>query len=242
MIVHADATPLVEASDSPMQAQIARFTLDLHRALRERNQARDAVRKARIDALMRLVAASEFKDSDTGLHIMRMGHFSALIAAALGCSETYYDDLLYASRMHDVGKIGVPDAILQKPGKLTAEEWVVMRRHPEIGATLLHDAEDDMFRLAAEVALTHHEKFDGSGYPHGRKAEEIPLSGRIVAVADFFDALTMDRCYRPALSDEQAFDMLREGVGTHFDPEVVEAFFLAQDRIIETRTRINAAA
>ena len=113
---------------------------------------------------------------------------------------------------------------------------------PEIGATLLHDAEDDMFRLAAEVALTHHEKFDGSGYPYGRKAEEIPLSGRIVAVADFFDALTMDRCYRPALSDEQAFEMLREGVGTHFDPEVVEAFFLAQDRIIETRTRINATA
>ena len=242
MIAPANATHALDAGESPMQAQIARFTLDLHRALRERNQARDAVRKARIDALMRLVAASEFKDSDTGLHIMRMGHFSALIAASLGRNETYCDDLLYASRMHDVGKIGVPDAILQKPGKLTTEEWVVMRKHPEIGATLLHDAGNEMFRLSAEVALTHHEKFDGSGYPYGRKGQEIPISGRIVAVADFFDALTMDRCYRPALPDEEAFQMLRDGAGAHFDPEVVEAFFDAKDRILETRAHINAAA
>ncbi len=223
-----------------MQAQISRFTSDLHRALRERNQARSALRKSRIDALMRLVAASEFKDSDTGLHIMRMGHYSAILARTLGQSADYCDDLLYASRMHDVGKIGVPDAILQKPGKLTELEWQTMRRHPEIGCALLRDGEDPMFHLAAEVALTHHEKFDGSGYPHGLSSDAIPLGGRIVAVADFFDALTMDRCYRPAMSDEQAFTLLREGRGNHFDPQVVDAFFEAQQTIVETRARINA--
>ena len=237
MIVHADATPLVETSDSPMQAQIARFTLDLHRALRERNQARDAVRKARIDALMRLVAASEFKDSDTGLHIMRMGHFSALIAAALGCSETYYDDLLYASRMHDVGKIGIPDAVLRKPGPLDADEWATMRRHPEIGAEIIGEHPAGVLQLAREIALAHHEKWDGSGYPQGLAGEAIPLSARIVAIADVFDALTTRRPYKEPWPVQAAMDHIAAQAGQHFDPALVQLFTPLLPQLLEVRAR-----
>ena len=219
--------------------QLARFSADLHQVLHERNQARDALRRARVDCLLRLAAAAEFKDNDTGAHVMRMGHFSALIAAALDQPADYCENLLYASRMHDIGKIGIPDHILRKPGKLTEEEWGVMRKHPEIGATLLKDADDELFRLSAEIALTHHEKYDGTGYPHGLRRERIPLAGRIVAVADFFDALTMDRCYRPAMSDAQALALLEQGTGSHFDPGVVAAFMRILARILETRERIN---
>jgi putative two-component system response regulator len=166
-----------------------------------------------------------------------MGEFSALVARALGCDQRYCDLIQLASQMHDLGKIGIPDAILQKPGKLTESEWAVMRTHPEIGARLLQGSDDELFQLAAEVALTHHEKFDGSGYPRGLRSRDIPLSGRIVAIADFFDAVTMDRCYRPAMHDDEAFALLRSGSGAHFDPDVVEAFFRAREAIIAARAR-----
>ncbi|MBI5751692.1 MAG: HD-GYP domain-containing protein [Hydrogenophilales bacterium] len=222
-----------------LSAQLERFAVDLQLVVRERNQARAAVRKARLGTLLRLAAAAELKDDDTGVHILRMGHYAALIAAAYGMPPDYCENILYASRMHDIGKIGIPDAILKKPGPLTDEEWVVMKTHPEIGAALLDDSDVPLFQMASQIALTHHEKFDGSGYPSGLRGSEIPLSGRIVAVADYFDALTMDRCYRPALPMEKAFNMLRANACVHFDPSVVQAFFEAKHKILDIRTRIN---
>jgi len=229
----------LDPTPGSIDQQIKRFLDDLQTARRDRDRARNALHKVRIDALFRLAAAAEFKDNDTGAHVLRMGHFSALIAAACGMDTDYCETILYASRMHDIGKIGIPDAILQKPGKLTPEEWTIMKKHPEIGAALLKDADNDLYRMSAEIALSHHEKYDGTGYPYSVAGEDIPLSGRIVAVADFFDAVTMDRCYRPAMSDEAALALLREGRGAHFDPKVIDAFFDVVDHLIALRTQIN---
>lgn len=228
-----------EASHAAIDRQIERFSADIHRLMTERDQALEAARRSRRDALLRLAAAAELKDDDTGVHIVRMGYTSALIALALDCPDDWSERLFYASRMHDIGKLGIPDSILKKPGPLTPEEREVMNRHPELGWALLADADNPLFQLAAEVTLAHHERWDGSGYPGGMAGEAIPLSGRIVAVADCFDALTMARCYRPAFSDEQALAMLGDASGSHFDPKVVTAFFVAKDRIIAARDLVN---
>lgn len=233
------SVPLAPASHAVIDRQLERFSADIHRLMTERDQALEASRRARRDTLLRLAAAAEMKDDDTGMHIARMGYTSSLIALALGCPTDWSERLFYASRMHDIGKLGIPDSILKKPGPLTAEEREVMNRHPELGWALLADADNPLFQLAAEVALAHHERWDGSGYPGELAGEAIPLSGRIVAVADFFDALTMDRCYRPAFSDEQALAMLADESGRHFDSRVVTAFFVAKDRIIAARDRVN---
>ena len=222
-----------------MTRQLERFSRDLRLLRSERNHARTALSRARLDALQRLAAAAELKDNDTGEHVIRMGHFSALIARALGRDAAYCETLLHASRMHDIGKIGIPDSILKKPGKLTDEEWLVMRTHPQIGAALLSDTDDPLYNMAEEVARCHHEKFDGTGYPSALRGEVIPLSARIVALADYFDALTMNRCYRPAMPDEQVLGMIRDASGSHFDPQVVAAFFRALPDIIDARSRVN---
>ena len=220
-------------------AHLVRLNKSVFELQRAQARADDALQQAQLDGLLRLVAAAELKDDDTGVHIVRMGWFSALIARSLGQPARYCETLLVASRMHDVGKIGVPDSILQKRGPLTADEWSVMRRHPEIGATLLRGTQHPTYDMAADVALSHHEKFDGSGYPSGLAGEAIPLAARIVALADFFDAVTMDRCYRPAMSDERAYELIREGSGKHFDPQVVEAFFRAVPGLLDVRARVN---
>lgn len=222
-----------------MQPQIDRLTQDLQRAMHERDQAKGSIDQFRVESLMRLASAAELRDGETGTHIMRMGHYSAIIAQQLGKDAAYSDALLYASRLHDVGKIAIPDHILKKAGPLTSDEWAIMRKHPEFGATLLSESNDALYQMAAEVALNHHEKWDGSGYPFNLRGEAIPLSGRIVALADYFDALTMDRCYRPAMSDEKALAMVQENTGIHFDPAVVAAFMKVSGRIRETRDRIN---
>jgi putative two-component system response regulator len=134
--------------------------------------------------------------------------------------------------MHDIGKIGIPDRVLLKPGKLDAEEWAIMRRHPEIGHGIIGSHPSPLLRMAAEVALTHHEKWDGNGYPRGLRGEEIPQVGRIVAVADVFDALTSVRPYKPAWTVEAAVEELKRGSGTHFQPQVVEAFLARLEDIL----------
>lgn len=232
--------PLPEISHAAIDRQIENFAADIHRLMTERDQALEASRRIRRDALLRRAAAAELKDDDTGVHIVRMGYTSVMIALALDCPADWSERLFYASRMHDIGKLGIPDNILKKPGPLTPDEREVMNRHPELGWALLADADNPLFQLAAEVALTHHERWDGSGYPGGMAGEAIPLSGRIVAVADFFDALTMDRVYRPAFSDERALAMLGEASGHHFDPRVVTAFYAAKERIIAVRDRVNS--
>lgn len=171
-----------------------------------------------------LGAAAEFKDNETGLHVVRMSHYSRLIGQALGMPKVLLEDLFSAAPMHDVGKIGIPDAILRKPGRLDEDELRVMRQHPEIGARIIGQHQDGMLAMAHRIALYHHEKWDGSGYPFGLAGEAIPLEARIVAIADVFDALTSVRPYKRAWTFDEALGLLRQEAGRHFDPSLVAVF------------------
>lgn len=227
--------------DPAAAAQMERIVSDLGRMYHERNEALLEVTRAHHDALLRLSVAADFRDDDTGVHIVRIGYLSEALALLLGQSDTFSTLLRKAAPMHDIGKIGIPDAVLKKPGALTDEERQTMNQHPGIGAEILGRSRIPLFQLAAEVALTHHERYDGTGYPHGLSGEAIPLSGRIVAVADFFDALTMDRCYRRAFTDERACEMLAGERGRAFDPKVVDIFLEHVVSLVALRDRINRA-
>ena len=182
-----------------------------------------------------LAKAAEYRDPETGAHIQRMAHYSKQIAHVLGLPLQKQELLLEAAPMHDIGKVGIPDAILLKPGRLTPEEFVIMKQHAMIGYELLNANSANLLKVAAEIALSHHEKYDGSGYPHGLSGEDIPLFGRIVAVADVFDALTSERPYKKAWSIEDACQFLKDGSGKHFDPSCVDAFFSDFEAIISIK-------
>jgi len=184
-----------------------------------------------------LVRAAEHRDPETGGHILRMAHYAQHIARVLGLSEPQQELLLAAAPMHDVGKVGTPDAILLKPGRLTEEEFTIMKLHARIGYEVLRAGKSPLLQVAAEIALTHHEKFDGSGYPRSLAGEAIPLFGRIVAVADVFDALTSERPYKRPWSIEQAIALLRDGKGKHFDPRCVDAFLQDWGKVLEIKNR-----
>lgn len=191
------------------------------------------------ETIARLARAAEFRDPETGAHIVRMAHYSQLIARQLGLDSELCERILSAAPMHDIGKVGTPDHILLKPGRLTAEELFVMRQHSRIGHDILQGSSSPMIQMAAEIALTHHEKFDGSGYPDGTVGEAIPISGRIVAVADVFDALTSPRPYKEAWPLERAFDFIKSGRGSHFDPACIDAFFAVVPEILIIRERFQ---
>ena len=190
----------------------------------EVDRATAAVHLREQELLFRMSRAAEFRDPETGAHIQRMANYSCLIAQQLGLSNEEQTLILLAAPMHDVGKIGIPDQILLKPGKLTAEEFATMKTHTTIGFELLKDSDSTILQAAATIAVSHHEKFDGSGYPCGQAGAAIPLFGRIVAVADVFDALTSERPYKKAWSLDQAAAFLHEGRGRHFDPDCLDAF------------------
>lgn len=227
--------------DEAASAQMERFVVDFGRMYRERNDALSEVTSAHHVALQQLYAAAELKDDDTGVHIVRIGYLAEALALFMGQGITYARMLRKAAPMHDIGKIGTPDSVLKKPGPLTPEERVVMNRHAAMGAEILGRSNIPVFRMAAELALTHHERYDGSGYPSGLAGEAIPLSGRITAVVDFFDALTMDRVYRPAFTVERALEVLQAERGTAFDPVVVDAFLAHADEMNELRCKITRA-
>ncbi|MFW9594311.1 MAG: HD domain-containing phosphohydrolase [Macromonas sp.] len=191
--------------------------------------------QSRLEVVRRLGRAAEYRDNETGLHIIRMSHYAALIAASLGWSDADCDLLLHASPMHDIGKIGIPDHILLKPGKFEPDEWEVMKRHAQMGADILSDGDSDLMQLARNIALTHHEKWDGSGYPNGLAGTDIPQAGRIVAVADVFDALTSSRPYKKAWPVEDAVRFMQEQAGCHFDPEIVSHFMVLLPEIVAIR-------
>ncbi|MGP0628169.1 HD domain-containing phosphohydrolase [Nitrospina sp. 32_T5] len=204
----------------------------LHNQVRQQNQVLDQkiqertqqLVDTRLEVIQRLGRAAEYRDNETGMHVIRMSKFSALLAESIGMTEEECDLILNASPMHDIGKIGIPDRILLKPGRLTPEEWEVMKTHTTIGAEILSGSSSEMMKMAESIALTHHEKWDGSGYPSGTKEEEIPVEGRIVAIADVFDALTSDRPYKKAWTVEEAVEELDKCAGQHFDPHLVEKF------------------
>jgi len=214
-----------------------------HLKLRDRNVwLREEIGKAtrtiidrELELILRLAKAAEFRDPETGGHILRMARYSQLVARQLGLSEEDCSLLLHAAPMHDVGKLGIPDGILLKPGKLDEEEFKIMTQHAEIGHSILQGSSSRLIQVAAEIAATHHEKFDGSGYPAGLAGEDIPLFGRIVAVADVFDALTSVRPYKKAWPVEKARDLLQENAGSHFDPRIVAAFLARWDEILAVR-------
>jgi len=178
----------------------------------------------RLEIIQRLGLAAEYRDNETGLHIIRMSKMSAALAKAAGMSDQECELVLNASPMHDIGKLGIPDSVLLKPGKLDAEEWEVMKTHTAIGAEILSGGNSELLEQARLIALTHHEKWDGSGYPKGLKGEDIPLVGRIVALADVYDALTSERPYKKAWSSEKAVSYIKEMSGTQFDPKLVDLF------------------
>ena len=201
----------------------------------ELNQALERVKAASLDTIYRLSMTAEYKDEVTGAHIKRMSRYSAAVARRMGLDESTIETILYATPMHDVGKIGIPDRILMKPAKLDPVEWEIMKLHTVIGAKILTGSDSEFIRLGEIIALTHHEKWDGSGYPNGLKGIEIPIAGRITATADVFDALTSKRPYQEPLSVEKALVIVWEKSGKHFDPEVVDAFFAIQDEILTIR-------
>ena len=197
----------------------------------------DELRETRLQIVQRLGRAAEYKDNETGMHVIRMSHFSQLLALAAGCSPAWAEDLLNAAPMHDVGKIGIPDAVLRKPGPLDADEWATMRRHPEIGAEIIGEYPSGVLQLAREIALAHHEKWDGSGYPRDLAGEAIPVSARIVAIADVFDALTTRRPYKEPWPVQEAMNHIAAQAGKHFDPALVALFAPLLPQLLEIRAR-----
>lgn len=210
-----------------------------------RARIRNHLRLVRVEELvetrLRIVqclgVAAEYKDDETGQHVLRMSHYSRVLALAAGLGERLAEDILNASPMHDVGKIGIPDAILRKPGKLDAEEWKVMASHVEIGGRIIGEHETGLLAMARRIALSHHEKWDGSGYPRGLSGEDIPIEARIVAVADVFDALTSERPYKHAWPVDEAVELLQRERGRHFDPVLIDLFIEHLPEILEIRGR-----
>jgi putative two-component system response regulator len=217
----------------PVSAPIVLARLRTHLSLVQLEE----LRQSRLQLVQRLGMAAEYKDTETGMHVVRMSHYAHTLALAAGLSAGAADDLLNAAPMHDVGKIGIPDRILQKRGRLDMAEWEIMKSHTTIGANIIGQHTGGILAIAREVALTHHEKWDGSGYPNGLAGEQIPLSGRIVAVVDVFDALTSKRPYKEAWPVERALECISKKRGSHFDPALVDLFLARIEEIEGIRTR-----
>ena len=223
----------VDYLTKPVSPPVVRARVRTHLSLVRMEE----LRETRLQIVQRLGRAAEYKDNETGMHVIRMSHFSKLLALAAGCSPAWAEDLLNAAPMHDVGKIGIPDAVLRKPGPQDAAEWDTMRRHPEIGAEIIGEHPSGVLQLAREIALAHHEKWDGSGYPRGLAGEAIPLSARIVAIADVFDALTTRRPYKEPWPVQDALDHIAAQAGKHFDPALVALFAPLLPQLLEIRAR-----
>ncbi len=210
------------------QSHLATLNHSLEAAVQERTlqleERNRQLAQSQLEVLERLGRAAEFRDNETGLHLVRMSRYAERLGQALGLDEPTTTLLLHCAPMHDIGKVGIPDAILLKPGPLDAGEWGVMRRHPEIGANILAHSRSTWLETSRVIALSHHERWDGMGYPQGWHGEQIPLFGRLVAVADCFDALTSARPYKPAWPVARVVKTIQEESGTHFEPRLVEAF------------------
>jgi putative two-component system response regulator len=227
----------VDYITKPVSPPIVRARVRTHLSLVRMEE----LRASRLEIVQRLGLAAEYKDNETGLHVIRMSHFARILGLSAGMTEAEADDLLHAAPMHDVGKIGIPDRILQKPGPLDPDEWKIMQSHAAIGAEIIGQHDGGMLALARNIALSHHEKWDGSGYPNGLAGEQIPLEGRICAVADVFDALTSVRPYKKAWTEEEAIDFLVSQKGKHFDPSLVDLFITQMPAIRAIRQRWSEA-
>lgn len=223
----------VDYITKPLSPAIVRARVKTHLSLVHAEE----LKRTRLQVIERLGRAAEYKDNETGLHVKRMSHYAQIIALAAGYSAEWAEELLHAAPMHDIGKIGTPDHILLKPGKLTDDEMVIMRQHALIGAEILGDCDSTLMQMASSVARYHHEKWDGSGYPLGLKETAIPIEARIVAVADVFDALTSERPYKQAWSVVEALDFIKSQAGKHFDPALVPLLEQELPNILEIKAR-----
>lgn len=236
----------------PVSAPIVQARVKNHIALHNQNRLleirveektkllQDALlqlKESSLETIYRLTQAAEYRDEDTGEHIQRMSNYAAAIAKQLGANQTTVEQILRAAPMHDIGKIGIPDRILLKPDKLDAEEWEIMKNHTTIGGKILSNSKAGFIRLGETIALSHHEKWDGSGYPKGLEGKQIPVVGQMVAIADVFDALTTRRPYKKPFSLEVTYDIINESNGSHFNPQVVEAFFSIKDEILAIKEK-----
>ncbi|HJR45352.1 MAG TPA: HD domain-containing phosphohydrolase [Actinomycetota bacterium] len=218
-----------------LESMVKERTADLWKAVQELEQARDDLRSSQAETVERLSIAAEFRDDETARHIHRMSEYCSLLAVKTTGDAEHAALVRIASVMHDVGKIGIPDRILLKPGKLTPDEYEQMKQHAEYGYKILAGGRSRLLELAATIALTHHEKWDGSGYPRGLAGSDIPLEGRMAAIADVFDAITTDRVYRKAYPLGEALTIMRDGKGTHFDPDLVDRFFDSIDEALKIK-------
>ena len=233
----------VDYITKPISPPIVKARVRTHLALYDQSRELERMVRQRTHELLttrqqiirRLGRAAEFKDNETGNHVLRMSHYARIIALAHGLGDEAADIIFNTAPMHDIGKIGIPDAILLKPGKLDAAEWAVMHQHPIMGAEIIGKHENELLEISRIIALTHHEKWDGSGYPQKLKGEDIPLEGRIVAIADVFDALVSVRPYKGAVPVEEALHYFDEQSGRHFDPTLVEAFRRALPEILRIK-------
>jgi putative two-component system response regulator len=238
------------------QNHLRNYAQELEREVGTRTAELEASRR---NVILCLARAAEFRDDETGRHVVRVGRYAGIIARQLGWNETRVDLLEQAAQLHDVGKLGIPDAILRKPGKLTPDEYDLVQKHSgfgkrifepmtsdhaqtwrghtELGRKILEQPNSPVLEMAAKIALTHHERWDGSGYPLSLAGEDIPIEGRITAVADVFDALSTKRPYKPAFPIDRCFEMLQEGRGTQFDPAVLDATLAARAEILAVQVR-----
>ena len=228
----------------PISSMIVRQRIKTHLALHNQHQMLEdqvtdrtkRLEQSQLEVVYRLGRAAEYKDNETGMHVQRMSRYSYVIAQSAGLSEVDASLVLRASPMHDIGKIGIPDHVLLKPGKLDKDEWEIMQTHVQIGADILSSGDSILMNTAAEIALTHHEKWDGTGYPNRLKGTDIPLVGRIVAIADVFDALTSERPYKAAWSVEDAVQLINDESAKHFDPDLVALFNQCLPQILEIKS------
>ncbi|MFW5808052.1 MAG: HD domain-containing phosphohydrolase [Spirochaetota bacterium] len=223
----------------PIVKQRIRTQLDLlNQNVRLESMVRERTREleeTRLAIIQRLGRAAEFKDNETGMHVIRISNFSRIIAMASGVSENEANLLLHAAPMHDIGKIGIPDSILLKPGKLDAGEWEIMKKHPVIGADIIGEHSSEIMHVAKICAMYHHERYDGSGYPAGLAGDDIPYYARIVAIVDVYDALTSERPYKKAWPLDEALDLIKRERGSHFDPDLADSFLNSIDDILEVQ-------
>ncbi|MFZ6819262.1 HD domain-containing phosphohydrolase [Undibacterium sp. Ji22W] len=219
----------VDYITKPISPAIVRARVKTHLSL----VGVDELQKTRLQIIQCLGRAAEYRDNETGLHVIRMSHYARILALAAGFSKIYAEELFNAAPMHDIGKIGTPDSVLLKPGKLDQEEWSLMQKHVLMGAEILGEHDSPLLQIARTIALHHHEKYDGSGYPHQIVGDAIPVEARIVAIADVFDALTSVRPYKKAWTVDEAVDLLQKEKGKHFDPELVDLFIAQLPAVLE---------
>ncbi|MEY3807645.1 MAG: hypothetical protein RI893_621 [Pseudomonadota bacterium] len=224
---------------APMEGILIKYSEDIYFSQKKIKQLTEKNKNLEIEILKRLSLAAKFKDTDTGFHVLRVGLTAQLIAERYGMNKEFTLNIYHAAQMHDVGKIAIVDSVLKKTEHFTLEDRIEMEFHTVAGYNILTGSGISLLDFAAEIALCHHERFDGKGYPQKLKGTEIPISARIVALADFFDALTMDRVYRKAMSDQDAFNLITAGKGSHFDKDVVEAFLGVSGDIIKIRNDFN---